>query len=142
MREQRVQVVLTNGCFDLLHRGHVEYLNHARVCGDALIVAINSDSSVAAVKGPDRPVVGERDRAYLLASLACVDVVHVFATRQALQLITELRPDLYVKGGDYTVDTIDQQERKLLDELGCTIRILPLVPGMSTTGIISRLRSD
>lgn len=133
-------LVVTNGCFDLIHRGHVEYLNRARTRGDALLVAINSDVSVRAVKGPDRPVVPEVDRAYLLASLESVDAVYVFDAPTATDFLGAVKPDVYVKGGDYTRDTIVGEERELLTRMGCRIEFLPHVAGMSTTELIRRIR--
>lgn len=141
LRAGGVRVGVTNGCFDLLHRGHAEYLACARGVCDALLVAVNSDASVRVVKGPGRPVVSEEDRAYLLASLEAVDAVVVFAERKPLHLLEALVPDVYVKGGDYDVNTIDQEERALLERLGCTFRFVGLVPGASTTETIARVRS-
>lgn len=133
------KLVMTNGCFDLLHRGHVEYLNLARQEGDALLVAINADASLREVKGPGRPIVAEADRAYQLASLESVDAVVVFAQRKPLELFKAAPPDIYVKGGDYTVETIDQEERRLLEGLGCRFHFPPEVPGVSTTDLIFRI---
>jgi len=132
-------LVVTNGCFDLLHRGHVEYLNRARALGDALLVAINSDASVTALKGPGRPLVGEADRAYVLAGLEAVDAVVAFGTARATVVLRALRPDIYVKGGDYTPDSLDPEEREALREVGSRIEIMPLVAGLSTTALVSRL---
>lgn len=137
------RLVLTNGCFDLLHRGHVQYLNDARALGDALLVAVNTDVSISALKGPGRPVIAEADRVYLLASLEAVDAVVPFgspASTNVCPLLSAIRPDLYVKGGGYTVDTINQEERRLLDSLGVRIALLPLVPGISTTELLRRIR--
>jgi len=136
------RLVMTNGCFDLLHRGHVEYLNAARALGDALLVAVNTDASVQALKGPARPVVPEADRAYVLASLEAVDAVVLFGTETETDicpLIERIRPDIYVKGGDYTIETINQAERRLLEKIGARIMFLPLVPGLSTTELIERI---
>ena len=136
-------LVMTNGCFDLLHRGHAEYLAQARRLGSALLVALNTDESIRGLKGPGRPVLPEDDRAFLLASLECVDAVVLFGTAadtDARPLLRRLAPDVYAKGGDYTVDTINQDERALLGQLGSRIEILPLVAGMSTTELAARLR--
>ena len=136
------RLVMTNGCFDLLHRGHVEYLNHARTLGDALLVALNTDASVRAIKGPHRPVIPEADRAYLIASLECCDAVVLYGTPEntdACPLIERLRPDVYAKGGDYTLETIHPVERRLLERLGCRIEFVSLVPGLSTTELIRRV---
>lgn len=134
------RLVLTNGCFDLLHTGHVRYLEQARALGDALLVAVNSDRSVRELKGPDRPVNGESDRAEVLAALRCVDHVTVFDEKRVTGVIRALRPAIYAKGGDYTPETLDPDERKALSEAGVEIRILQLVPGRSTTAILDRGR--
>jgi D-beta-D-heptose 7-phosphate kinase/D-beta-D-heptose 1-phosphate adenosyltransferase len=140
-REAGVKVVITNGCFDLLHRGHADYLSKARQEGDALLILMNSDSSVQALKGPNRPIIPEHDRAYMLAALHCIDTVLVFADADAVRLLAALQPDIYVKGGDYTVETINQDERRLLDSLGADIRFIPFVPGYSTTLLLDRIQS-
>ncbi len=140
LREAGQSLVLTNGCFDLLHRGHAQYLNRARAEGDCLLVAINSDASVQAVKGPTRPVVCEQDRAFMLASMEAVDAVYIFDTRDVTGLLREITPDVYVKGGDYTVETIVQAERRVLEELGIAIKFLSHVPGLSSTELIRRAK--
>lgn len=132
------RLVLTNGCFDILHAGHVDYLERARTLGDALAVAVNSDASVRGLKGPDRPVNCETDRARIIAALKAVDYAVIFDSPRATAVIREVRPDLYAKGGDYTPETLNPEERAALDEAGTEIRILPLVPGRSTTAIIAR----
>ena len=131
---------MTNGCFDLLHTGHIRYLEQARACGDALIVAVNSDASVRELKGPERPLNGEFDRAEVLAALRCVDHVTIFTGKRVTEVIRSLRPAVYAKGGDYTPETLDAGERVALEEAGVDIRILQLVPGRSTTGILERAR--
>jgi rfaE bifunctional protein nucleotidyltransferase chain/domain len=138
---ERRRLVLTNGCFDILHTGHVRYLEEARRCGDALLVAVNSDSSVRELKGPTRPVNGELDRAEVLAALRCVDHVTIFAGKRVTDVIRALRPSVYAKGGDYTPETLDPGEKAALDEVGMEIRILQLVPGRSTTAILGRAKS-
>jgi len=135
-------MAITNGCFDLLHRGHVEYLSRARALGARLLVAVNSDASVSRIKGPTRPVVKEGDRAYMLASLEAVDSVVVFDTPTALDLLKVLVPDLYVKGGDYTVDTLVREEYEFLTSAGCRVELLPLVAGFSTTDVIKQVKGD
>ncbi len=132
------RLVFTNGCFDLLHVGHVRYLQAARALGDALVVAVNGDASVRALKGPTRPVNGEEDRAEVLAALACVDAVTIFHEERVTDLVRAIRPQVYAKGGDYTVASLDAGERAALEEIGAEIRILPLVPGKSTTAILER----
>jgi len=137
---QGKKLVLTNGCFDLLHTGHVRYLKQARGCGDALIVAVNSDASVRELKGPDRPLNGELDRAEVLAALRCVDHVTIFSGKRVTEVIRSLRPAIYAKGGDYTLETLDSGERAALEETGAEISLLQLVPGRSTTGILERMK--
>ena len=136
------RLVFTNGCFDLLHVGHVRYLQAARALGDALVVAVNGDASVRALKGPTRPVNAEQDRAEVLAALGCVDFVVRFGAERVTELVRAIRPDLYAKGGDYTVASLDPGERAALEEVGAEIRILPLVPGKSTTGTLERMRAE
>jgi rfaE bifunctional protein nucleotidyltransferase chain/domain len=135
-------LVVTNGCFDLLHAGHVTYLQEARQAGDALLVGLNSDESVRQLKGPARPVNPELDRAVVLAALESVSAVCLFPERSARRFLGEAQPDVYVKGGDYTLDSIDQEERRVVESGGGRILILPMVPGRSTTGLLDRLRAD
>lgn len=134
-------MVFTNGCFDLLHVGHVRYLQAARALGDVLVVALNGDASVRALKGPTRPINSETDRAEVLAALECVDYVTIFHTERITDLAREVRPHIYVKGGDYTVESLDPGEVTALREAGSDIQILPLVPGKSTTAIIEKWKS-
>ena len=136
------KLVFTNGCFDLLHAGHVRYLNQARALGDALVVALNSDASVRELKGPTRPINPENDRAEVMAALRAVDAVVVFGDKRATGLIEAIRPHIYAKGGDYSVDSLNPEERAALDAAGAEIRILPLVPGRSTTSTVQRLAGD
>jgi len=135
------RLVLTNGCFDLLHVGHIRYLQTARELGDSLVVALNSDASVRALKGPSRPITPEEDRAELMAALEAVDFVTIFPSLRVTEVIAAVRPHIYVKGGDYTIETLDESERQALQEAGAEICILPLVPGKSTTGIVKKLSS-
>jgi D-beta-D-heptose 7-phosphate kinase/D-beta-D-heptose 1-phosphate adenosyltransferase len=130
------RIVFTNGCFDLLHIGHITVLEQARRFGDRLIVAINSDASVNSLKGPTRPIVGERERARVLASLAAVDAVVVFPEPTPLELIVAARPDVIVKGGDYAVDTV--VGAKEVQSWGGQVKIVPIVEGYSTTQLIAR----
>jgi formyltetrahydrofolate-dependent phosphoribosylglycinamide formyltransferase len=134
------KMVFTNGCFDLLHPGHIRYLQQARNLGDALVVAINSDASVRALKGPTRPINPELDRAEVIAALRCVDAVVLFEDQRATRLIEQIQPHLYAKGGDYTPESLDPEERAALGKVGAEIRILPLVPGRSTTNIVAKLQ--
>ena len=140
LETQGRRLVFTNGCFDLLHVGHVRYLQEARALGDALLVAVNGDESVRALKGPTRPINNEHDRAEVLVALACVDFVTIFHTPRVTDVIRAVRPHVYAKGGDYTVDSLDPGERAALAEAGTEIRILPLVAGKSTTATIERSR--
>jgi rfaE bifunctional protein nucleotidyltransferase chain/domain len=133
------KLVATNGCFDLLHRGHVTYLEAARQQGDALLVGLNADSSVRNLKGPGRPINSEDDRAFVLAGLACVDGVCIFREPTAMQFLELVRPDVYAKGGDYTIDTINQDERRLVERLGGKVVVLPGVPGQSTTALLEKI---
>ena len=140
LRSEGRKLVLTNGCFDLLHLGHVRYLQAARALGDALAVAINGDDSVCALKGAGRPLNTERARAEVVAALDCVDYVVIFQEVRVTQLIEELRPSIYVKGGDYTPASLDPEERAALEKIGAEIRILPFEPGHSTSGLIERMK--
>jgi len=136
--QQQGRVVFTNGVFDLLHPGHIDVLLGARRAGECLVVGLNSDDSVRRLKGPERPVRNEAERAYVLAALAMVDCVVVFEQDTPLELIRTLRPDVLVKGGDYTETTIvgapDVRGR------GGDVLVIPLTPGQSTTSIIRKLR--
>jgi len=136
---QGKKLVFTNGCFDLLHAGHVRYLNDARALGDALVVGLNSDSSVRALKGEGRPLNTQEDRAEVLSALRSVDAVVVFDGERATSLIEAIRPHVYAKGGDYTVDSLNAEERAALQKSSSEIRILPLVPGRSTTSTINKM---
>ncbi len=129
-------VVFTNGCFDLLHPGHIEYLAQARALGDVLVVGLNSDASVRRLKGAGRPLVPEADRAAALAALRSVDAVTLFDEDTPLELISALLPDVLVKGGDYDLDGI--VGREVVEEAGGEVRVLPFVEGYSTTGILNR----
>lgn len=136
-RARGLRVVFTNGCFDLLHVGHVASLQEAAALGDLLVVAINSDASVCRLKGPMRPIVGERDRAALLAALGCVDHVLVFDDPTPHALLRSIRPDVLVKGGDYRVEQV--VGREIVWEYGGQVRVVANVPGVSTTSILRRL---
>ena len=142
LRAQGRRLVFTNGCFDLLHVGHVRYLQAARRCGDALAVAVNGDESVRALKGPTRPINCEADRAEVLAGLECVDFVVFFHTPRVDSVIREVRPAVYVKGGDYTLDTLDPAERAALEAVGARVNIVGLVPGKSTTAVVQKMAGN
>lgn len=141
LRNEGKRLAVTNGCFDLLHAGHVTYLEAARNQADALLVGVNSDAAVRALKGPTRPVNAEQDRALVLAALESVDGVFIFPERDAVNFIGTVRPDIYVKGGDYTIDTINQDERRLVESLGGKVVLLAHVPGKSTTAILQKSAS-
>jgi rfaE bifunctional protein nucleotidyltransferase chain/domain len=133
-------VVFTNGCFDILHRGHVAYLFAARALGDALVVGVNTDASVRRLKGSGRPVVAEDDRAYVLAGLACVDAVTLFDEDTPAALIEALMPDVLVKGGDYAPE--DVVGREVVEASGGRIQLIPFLTGRSTTGLLERIREE
>lgn len=138
---QKGPVVFTNGHFDLLHVGHVRYLQAARALGDTLIVGLNSDASTAARK-PGRPIVGQEERAELLAALGCVDVVVIFDALTAEGLVAALRPDIYVKGGDWNrPDGPRPPEAALVEAYGGRVVYLPYIPDRSTSAIIARIRT-
>ncbi len=133
-KEQGKKVVTTNGCFDVLHVGHLRYLQSAKQLGDILIVAINSDESIRANKGEKRPLVPEDERAELLAGLECVDYVMIFPELDPKQFLTELRPNIHVKGGDYSLDRVI--ERETVESIGAKLHLLPGAEGKSTTNLI------
>ena len=134
------KLVATNGCFDLLHVGHVRYLQAARALGDALAIGLNGDQSVRELKGIGRPLNNERDRAEVLAALEFVDFVTIFPEMRATRFIEAARPAIYAKGGDYTSETLDAEEQAVLREIGAEVRILPFVHGYSTSGLLEQLR--
>lgn len=132
--------MFTNGCFDLMHIGHTRYLQAAKALGDVLVVGVNSDVSVRTLdKAPDRPIVPEAQRAEVLAALGCVDFVVTFDESDPLQLITTVQPDVLVKGGDWAIDRI--VGRELVEARGGVVKTIPLIPGLSTTGLLQRIRS-
>jgi len=139
IREAGGRVVFTNGCFDLLHPGHVSYLRVARSLGDALVVGLNSDASVRRLKGPSRPVVPEKDRAAVLEALDSVDAVVIFGENTPIRLVRELEPTVYVKGGDYRVE--DLPEAEVAREFGAEVKIIPFEPGYSTSALIEKIKS-
>ncbi len=139
LRREGKRLVVTNGCFDILHLGHVTYLENARALGDALLVGVNSDSTVRELKGPTRPINSERERAAILAALEAVDAASIFNELRATSFLERIRPDIYVKGGDYTLETICQEERRLLEQMGAKIVILPVVHGKSTTTLLEKI---
>ena len=140
LRRDGRRLAVTNGCFDILHRGHADYLDRARRAGDALLVLLNSDSSVRELKGPERPINDEAARAFVLAALAAVDAVVIFDGKRCTAELAALRPDIYVKGGDYTVESLDPDERGALVAAGSEFRFIPFVEGFSTTATIRKMR--
>lgn len=139
--------VFTNGCFDLLHLGHVRYLQEARSLGDFLILALNSDESVRYLKGEGRPLVLEQERAEILAALECIDYVTIFGEKTANDLLELVRPEIYVKGGDYAgaqqdvPDTTRLPEAKTVLAYGGTVRLIPYLPDHSTTELIAKIKT-
>ena len=129
-------IVFTNGCFDILHAGHVRYLAAAKQLGDILVVGLNGDESVRDLKGEGRPWNSQEDRAEVLAALEAVDYVIIFSEKRADNLLRQTRPQVYAKGGDYTVNSLDPDEVVALKEIGAKIEILPLVPGRSTSKLV------
>jgi D-glycero-beta-D-manno-heptose 1-phosphate adenylyltransferase len=139
MRAKGKRLVVTNGCFDLLHVGHVTYLETARQQGDALLLGLNGDEGVRQLKGPDRPVNLEADRAAVIAALESVDGVCIFEEPTATRFLAAAQPDVYVKGGDYTLETLNQEERGTVERAGGRIVIIPFVPGKSTTALLKKI---
>jgi D-glycero-beta-D-manno-heptose 1-phosphate adenylyltransferase len=137
-RMMQKRIVFTNGCFDILHRGHLDLLARAADLGDVLILGLNTDASVRRLKGDERPVNGEEDRAFQTASLLCVDAVCLFDEDTPLELIHAVRPDVLVKGGDYTPDTVVGAD--FVKSNGGTVEIIPLVGGYSTTALLAKIK--
>ena len=141
LRSKGKRVVATNGCFDILHVGHVRYLAAAKARGDVLIVGLNGDESVRQLKGSGRPVNREQDRAEVLAAVESVDYVVIFPEVRAAKFIAAARPAVYVKGGDYTAETLDAAEREVLEKTGSKIEIIPFEPGYSTSELLERIKA-
>ena len=139
VRTSGKKLVVTNGCFDILHLGHVTYLENARNFGDALLVGLNGDDATRQLKGAGRPVNSESDRAAVLAALAGVDGVCVFCDPTATKFLERAQPDIYVKGGDYTLETLNQDERRAVESAGGKIVLVPFVPGKSTTSLLEKI---
>jgi rfaE bifunctional protein nucleotidyltransferase chain/domain len=139
LRSAGKKIVATNGCFDLLHVGHVRYLQAARALGDVLIVGLNGDHSVHELKGAGRPIATQSDRAEILAALECVDLVTIFPEIRATKFLAAVRPAVYVKGGDYTPRTLDEEELAILKEIEAAIRLIPFEAGYSTSGLIEQI---
>ncbi|MSR43146.1 MAG: ADP-heptose synthase [Pedosphaera sp.] len=139
LRAEGKKLAVTNGCFDILHLGHVNYLAAARAQADALLVGVNSDGSIRQLKGAGRPVNPETDRALVVAALQSVDAVCVFDELRATLLLALVLPDIYVKGGDYAVEQLPQEERDVITQCGGRIVVLGHVPGKSTSGLIEKI---
>jgi len=139
-RAAKARVVFTNGVFDLLHRGHAEYLEDARALGDRLVIGVNTDASVRRLKGPSRPIVGEQDRAALVRALACVDLVILFDDDTPQRLIEAVKPDVLVKGADYA--PADIVGREFVESRGGRVTTIPLREGLSTSEIVKRIREE
>jgi D-glycero-beta-D-manno-heptose 1-phosphate adenylyltransferase len=133
------KLVVTNGCFDILHLGHVTYLENARNFGDALLIGVNGDTAVRGLKGAGRPVNSEMDRAAVLAALQSVDGVCIFTDTTATKFLAAAQPDLYVKGGDYSLESLNRDERRAVESAGGKIILVPFVPGKSTTGLLEKI---
>ena len=142
LRAAGKKLVATNGCFDLLHVGHVRYLQAARGLGDVLAVGLNGDRSVRELKGNGRPINNEADRAEVLAALECVDFVAIFPEMRATEFILAAQPAIYAKGGDYTSETLNAEERGALQEVGAEVRIIPFEKGYSTSLVLEQLRKS
>ncbi len=140
-RREGKRIAYTNGCFDIIHAGHVRTLEAARQHGEVLVVGLNSDESARRLKGPGRPVFGERDRAEMVAALAGVDLVVIFSEPTSLPLIEALRPEVWVKGGDYVLETVNQEERAFVESYGGEVALGERVEGASTTDVIARVKA-
>ena len=140
LREAGQKVVFTNGCFDILHAGHVRYLQEARAQGDCLVLGLNSDESVRRLKGLTRPINSELDRAEVVGALKSVDYVVLFGEQTAESLIAKVRPAVYVKGGDYTLDTLP--EAKIVQSYGGSVHFVKMVEGRSTTNVIRKISEE
>ena len=141
LKKEQKRLVFTNGCFDILHRGHTEYLLKARLKGDALIVMLNSDQSVKKLKGNSRPINDEYSRAFILSCLYFVDCVSVFNSPTCVEAIKTIKPDIYIKGADYNLETINKKERAALEECKAKIEFIDFTEGFSTTGTLKALES-
>ena len=140
LQSEGKRIIATNGCFDILHVGHVRYLAAAKGLGDVLIVGLNGDESVRKLKGPGRPVNREQDRAEVLAAVESVDYVAIFTETRATKFLAAARPAVYVKGGDYTAETLDATERGALERTGTKIEIIPFEQGYSTSELFEKIK--
>jgi rfaE bifunctional protein nucleotidyltransferase chain/domain len=137
LQDEKQNIVFTNGCFDILHAGHTSYLEAAKNCGDFLVLGLNSDKSVSDIKGPKRPIVEEKYRAATLAALQAIDLIVLFDEETPINLIKTLKPNTYVKGGDYTFETLP--EYPIVTGYGGEVKLLPFVDGLSTSTIIKKI---
>ena len=142
LKQQGLTLAITNGCFDLLHTGHLYYLQQAAQQADVFWVLLNSSASIRQLKGPTRPIQEEMDRAYALGALACVDAIILFDTPRLTEEILALQPDVYVKAGDYTLETLDAEERTALKSVGAQICFMPFLPGYSTSNLIAKIKES
>lgn len=140
LKQAGKKIVTTNGCFDLLHVGHVRILKQSKELGDVLVVGVNSDASVSKLKGPERPIVSENDRAEVLSSLACVDYVTIFGEDTPVEFLRHVKPNVHVKGADYKPS--DLAETPVVESFGGEVKILSLVPSKSTTSLVERIKAD
>lgn len=138
LKKSKKKVVFTNGCFDILHSGHVKYLQAAKAFGDILVVGLNSDSSIRQIKGPSRPINSQKDRATVLSALACVDYIVIFSTETPRRLIARIKPDVLVKGADWARNDIVGKD--IVDAYGGTVQRIRFVKGRSTTNVINRIK--
>ena len=134
------KLVATNGCFDLLHVGHVRFLQEAKGLGEVLVVGVNGDASVRELKGEGRPLNGETERAEVIAALGCVDAVVIFPEKRASRFLKEVQPEVYVKGGDYEPDQLDREELAAVEAGGGAVQVLKLTPGRSTTAVLEKIK--
>lgn len=142
LRNSGKTLAITNGCFDIMHRGHAQYLYNAATHADAMLVLINGDDSISRLKGPSRPIVKEENRTYMLASLECIDGVLVFNDKRATKFFELLKPDVYIKGADYTEETLDREEYAALKEAGAKFEFIEFVPGCSTSILVEKIKAD
>ncbi len=139
LKDKNLKLVVTNGCFDLLHLGHVAYLEQARALGDVLLVGVNTDENVRLIKGVNRPLNTQDDRVKVIAALESVDMAFIFQGRTAASFLAMVMPDVWVKGGDYTLGGMDQDERRTLEDLGAQIKFMPFIEGKSTSLIVNKI---
>lgn len=137
LKRKGKKIVFTNGCFDILHSGHVQYLEKAKACGDILIVAVNTDASIRKIKGKLRPIINQTDRTKVLAALSCVDYVTLFAQDTPLSIIQKIKPDVLIKGADWSKETIVGAD--FVSKLGGKVTVIKLLKGRSTTNIIDKI---